>query len=68
MTPTPNWGKQKAEKAAPKEKPQSTGLKAKLELMSMTELRKYAKEHNLKASDTKKEELISEILSEAGDN
>lgn len=53
---SPNWGKNK---------PSQKSLSSKLEVMSMTELRDYVKKHGLKAKDTDKKELISEILKES---
>jgi len=59
--PSEFWGKQRiVENKVIKE----DTLKSKLEVMSMKELRDYAKEHNLKARDTDKSELIEEIIKE----
>lgn len=65
-----NWGKQG--KIETKDLPKGAEdkiisedtLKEKLEAMKMPELRAYVKQHNLKAKDTDKDELIAEILEE----
>ena len=61
MCPSEFWGRSK--KIENKVMNKDT-LKSKLENMNMKGLREYVKKNNLKAKDTDKEELISEILQE----
>lgn len=62
--PSEFWGKQGFPPDVENKIVEKDKLKKKLEAKSMKELRDYVKEHNLKAKDTNKEELIEEILEE----
>lgn len=71
--PSENWGNQKewppkslgkANSNVEHKIVEKDTLKEKLEVMDMGELRDYVKQHGLKAKDTRKEELIREILEE----
>jgi len=63
--PSNNWGKQgKWPPNVENKVIQEGNLKDKLEDMNMTQLRAYAKAHNLQAKDNDKVTLIKEILEE----
>ena len=62
--PSEFWGRQGKPPAVENKIIESEKMKEKLNSMSMKEIRDYVKEHNLKAKDTDKSELIDEIISE----
>ena len=64
--PSSNWGNQKEWPPKNTEfKRTEFTLKSKLLKMSMNELRKFAKDNNLKAKDNDKSELIEELIKES---